>query len=290
MISAMNTSTAAGQRKALGEFLRRQRAKLQPAAVGLPTGLRRRTPGLRREELAALSGMSATWYSWVEQGRPVSLSVGALARLAMALRLSRAERAYLFELAGRRDPSEASEDEEPRLPQGLERIVTALPMPAYVLDRSWRAVAWNPPAKKLFVGWLDQPQRKSLLEYIFLEPAAKRLISDWENRARRILAEFRVDFARHMDDADLRAQVAELTQRSAAFARIWDEHAVLGREGGERGFNHPDPAFRRFEQTGFTLASHPDLKLMVLTPISASPTKGAASEGKARPSARNRAR
>src|ERR1700675_993137 len=105
MISAMNAATAAGQRKALGEFLRRQRAKLQPAAVGLPAGARRRTPGLRREELAALSGMSATWYSWVEQGRPVSLSVGALVRLAMTLRLSRAERAYLFELAGRRDPS-----------------------------------------------------------------------------------------------------------------------------------------------------------------------------------------
>jgi len=283
----MNATAAAGPRKTLGEFLRRQRAKLQPAAVGLPASTRRRTPGLRREELAALSGISATWYSWVEQGRPVSLSVGALARLATALRLSRAERTYLFELAGRRDPSEPGLDEEP-LPQGLERIVTALPMPAYVLDRSWRAVAWNPPAKKLFVGWLDQRQRRSLLEYIFLEPAARRLISDWENRARRILAEFRVDFARHMDDADLRAQVAELTQRSAAFARIWEEHAVLGREGGERSFNHSDPGFRRFEQTGFTLASHPDLKLMVLTPISASPTKGAASAGKAKPSGRRR--
>ena len=279
---------AAAQRKALGEFLRRQRAKLQPAAVGLPAGLRRRTPGLRREELAALSGMSATWYSWVEQGRPVSLSVGAIVRLAVALRLSRAERAYLFELAGRRDPSEPGEDEEPRLPQGLAGIVRALPMPAYVLDRSWRAVAWNPPAKKLFIGWLDRPQRRSLLEYIFLEPAAKHLISDWDNRARRILAEFRVDFARHMDDAELRAQVAELTQQSAAFARIWEEHAVLGREGGERGFNHPDPAFRRFEQTGFTLANHPDLKLMVLTPIPASPARAAVSAGKARPSTRRR--
>ena len=261
------TISAAEQRKALAEFLRRQRAKLQPAAVGLPAGARRRTPGLRREEVAALSGISATWYSWVEQGRAVSLSVGALARLAAALRLSHAERAYLFELADRLDPTDGSDEEEHRLPQSLDRIVAALPMPAYVLDRLWRAVAWNGSAKKLFVGWLDRPQGISLLEYIFLEPAARRLISDWENRARRILAEFRVDFARHMDDPDLRALVAALTRQSAAFAQIWEEHAVLGREGGERGFNHRDPAFRRFEQTAFTLANHPDLKLMVLTPV-----------------------
>ena len=281
---------APAQRRALGQFLRQQRAKLQPAAVGIPAGVRRRTPGLRREEVAALSGISATWYSWIEQGRPVSLSVGALMRLAVALCLSRAERAYLFELAGRRDPSSAGKDEDPLLPQGLGRIVTALAMPAYVLDRSWRAVAWNAPAKKLFVGWLDQPRPQSLLEYIFLEPAAKRLISDWENRARRILAEFRVDFARHMDDPDLRAQVADLAQRSATFARIWEEHAVLDREGGERAFNHSDPAFRRFEQTGFTLANNPDLKLMVLTPISASPSKRITSARKAKPSAWRRSK
>jgi transcriptional regulator with XRE-family HTH domain len=270
----MAGKTAADQRKALGAFLCRQRAKLLPAMVGLAQGSRRRTPGLRREEVAELSGISATWYSWIEQGRDVSLSAPALARLAGALQLSSAERSYLFELAGKRDPKEPADGEPAELPPGLAAVVQMLPTPAYLLDRYWRARAWNAPAERLFAGWLDRPGDHGLLEYIFLEPAARALIRDWENRARRILAEFRVDFSRHMDDPALNGLVSDLARRSALFARSWEEHAVLGREGGERTFNHPRDGFLRFEQVAFNLASHPEFKLMVLTPPpDASPTR-----------------
>jgi len=254
------------RRHTLGEFLRAQRERLTPAAAGLPGGGRRRTPGLRREELAQLGGISATWLSWLEQGREVAASRDALARLAAALQLSRAERAYLFELAGRRDPVAAPADEPMEAPAAQRAVIAAFPAPAYLLDRSWSARAWNEAAARLFVGWLDRPGERNLLRYIFLEPAARSLICGWKGRARRVLAEFRADCSRHLDDPRLRALVDELSHKSVHFARAWQEHAVVGREGGERTFNHPEDGFLRFIQTTLIPADRPDLKLVLLTP------------------------
>ena len=147
---------------ALGEFIRAHRERLSPQAVGLAGGPRRRTPGLRREEVAQLCGVSPTWYTWIEQGRPVSASADALARIAVALQLSRAERAYLFELAAQRDPAEpdpASQD----APAALLQTVALIGAPAYVLDRQWNALRWNVHASALFVGWLDGDHDRNLL-------------------------------------------------------------------------------------------------------------------------------
>src|SRR6185312_4468119 len=149
------------QRDELGEFLRSHRARLTPGELGLEPGMRRRTPGLRREEVAQLAGVSATWYTWIEQGRDVSVSSSALTRLARVMRLTVAERAYLFDLAGRRDP-----DAPPDSPLGelnLTAIVDAITTPAYVLDRAWNALAWNKAAARLFVGWLDGSGNHNLL-------------------------------------------------------------------------------------------------------------------------------
>src|SRR6185437_10136395 len=132
----MLETTSPEQRRALGDFLRARREKLDPAALDLPRGARRRTPGLRREEIAQLCGLSTTWYSWIEQGRDVSISPQALARLARTLRLGRAERAYLFELAGKRDP-DSPVDEIDAFPLTLQAVVDAVSAPAYVLDRAW---------------------------------------------------------------------------------------------------------------------------------------------------------
>lgn len=153
--------SADARRKALGDFLRAQRERLTPAEAGLGSGGRRRTPGLRREEVAQLSGVSATWYTWIEQGREVSASATALARLAEALRLSPAERAYLFELAGKRDPEadEPAATAEP--PVDLQTVVDMIGCPAYAMDRLGTARAWNKQAAHLFVGWLDKKPRKS---------------------------------------------------------------------------------------------------------------------------------
>jgi transcriptional regulator with XRE-family HTH domain len=161
------------RRKALGDFIRTHRERLQPAMFGLDPGVRRRTPGLRREELAQLSGVSATWYSWIEQGRDLTVSATALARLARVLRLSPAERAYLFDLAGRRDPQAPDASAEADLPDGLRTMLDAITAPAYLLDRAWNAIAWNVSATELFAGWLDRPPPHNLLRFLFLDPAAR---------------------------------------------------------------------------------------------------------------------
>src|SRR4051812_18175014 len=211
------TTRPEAQRRALGDFLRAQRARLTPASLGLPTGARRRTPGPPREAVALSAGISATWYGWLEQGRDVAASPTALGGLATSLRLTPAERAYLFQLADRRDPSAPPEADGMDVPPALAAAIAAIAGPAYLLDRTWCARAWNAPAARLFGGWLDQPDDKNLLRYVFLSPIARKVIPDWENRARRVLAEFRAALGRHLNDPALRALVDELRRASKPF-------------------------------------------------------------------------
>ena len=250
------------QRRLLGQFVRTHRQRLSPeSTVG-----RRRTPGLRREELAARAGISATWCAWIEQGRSVQASPEALARLAAALRLSRAERAYLFELAGRRDPdvvvTTASIEEAP---DSLAGIVASLKDPAYGLDPLWNACYWNRRAARLFQGWLTAGAQRNLLRYVFLDPVARRLIPEWEERARRVLAEFRADFGGRFDDPRTRFLVETLCRESPLFAEAWRDQDVLDREGGLRVFAHP-AGLLRFQQFTYRPSDRLDYKLVVLRP------------------------
>jgi transcriptional regulator with XRE-family HTH domain len=251
------------RRRELGEFLRSHREQLTPAMVGLAPGVRRRTPGLRREEIAQLAGVSATWVSWIEQGRDITVSAAALGRLARILRLAPAERAYLFDLAGRRDPEAVPAiDDAPA--EGLADIAAVIGSPAYVLDRSWNALAWNEAAGRLFVGWLDGGADRNLLRYVFLSPLARSLIADWEERARRLAAEFRADYSRDLADTSIHALVDGLRRDSRFFDAAWRAHTVTDREGGLRTFQHPEDGFLRYMQTTFLLARHPEVKLVVL--------------------------
>ena len=251
----------ADQRRLLGEFVRAHRERMRPTAA---TG-RRRTSGLRREELAALSGISVTWCTWIEQGRPVQASPEALGRIAQALSLSRAERDYLFKLAGRLDP-EGPRGSSADAPASLIAAVKAIDCPAYGLDRLWNACCWNEAAARLFHGWLDGDCQRNLLRYVFLEPSARELIPAWKDRARRLLAEFRADFARTFRDAQVKIFVETLRAESAFFAEAWDEQAVQIREGGLRLFNHPTDGLVSFTQHTFAPAERPDYKLVVNTP------------------------
>jgi hypothetical protein len=209
--------------------------------------------------------MSTTWYTWLEQGRAVSVSAQALSRLCDALCLGAAERTYVFDLAGKADPI-APADGPIDLPDEVWTLPAAMAVPAYLLDRSWTARAWNTLAADLFPGWLDQGADHNLLRFVFLRPAARTLIADWEERARRIVAEFRADAVRWSQDGTLQALVAELQDASPAFRRYWQEQAVLHREGGERRFNHPARGPCLYRQATFLLAGHPDVKLVSLTP------------------------
>jgi transcriptional regulator with XRE-family HTH domain len=261
-----------GDGPSLGGFLRARREQLSPAAVGLPAGRRRRTPGLRREELAQLCGVSPTWIAWLEQGRVKSVSVPTMTALAMALKLSRAERAYLFELAGRSDPMPATAP--PANVESLQKLIDAIDTPAYVLDRHWDPVAWNRAASTLFQPWLAGSARAhgeapcNLLRFVFLVPAARKLIAGWSERAERVVAEFRADTARWRGDPVTEALVAELCNASPDFNRYWRQQKVLGRDGGLRAFTGAGHTQVNYEQFTLSALQHPDLKVTVLVPAS----------------------
>lgn len=252
-------------RKLLGQFVRAHRESLAPEG----SAGRRRTPGLRREELAARAGISATWCAWIEQGREVQFSEQALNRLARALALTRAERAYLFALADRRDPDAPAPAVSSDAPVSLQVAVDALAHPAYGLDRLWNACCWNAAAAHLFVGWLSDDCQRNLLRFVFVEPTARRLIRDWKDRARRLLAEFRADYSRGLNDPRLRELVDGLRRDSALFNAEWEAQTVLGREGGRRTFSHPTDGEIAFTQYSYAPADRPDCKLVLLVPETA---------------------
>ncbi len=255
--------TGSLRRKALGDFLRRVRGRVQPEQVGLPPGARRRTPGLRREEVAQLCDISVTWLTWIEQGRDVSVSAGVWARLALTLRLSRAERHYLFELAECADPDHGGDLVTP-LPPRLADCVHAITAPAYILDRCWNVLAQNKPLLHLFDGWPARDETPNLLRYVFLDPAARKLVINWEERASRIVAEFRADSGAYAEERDVQDIRDELRQASSVFAHWWTRHTVVDRAGGLREFSHPTDGTLRYQQITFRLATRPDCKLVML--------------------------
>lgn len=283
-------------RPSLGDFLRARRDRLLPEDFGFPRG-RRRAPGLRREEVAQLCGVSPTWYTWIEQGRTTGISIETLSAIAAGLRLSRAERAYLFELSARADPAPPrAEGSDPRQ---LSALVRAVGSPAYILDRHWDAIAWNRPAAELFVHWLgngarppgghagagDGTAERNLLRYVFLDERAADFIVDWAERARRLVAEYRADTAGWRDDPVRKAFVHELCTASSAFEAAWRAQQVLSREGGLRAFQHPQRGPCAYEQYTLRVAQRPELKLTILLPSDPGPAVGsvvAAADGNCR--------
>lgn len=261
------------RRQELGAFLQALRGRCAPEAFGFPAGTRRRTQGLRREEAAQLAGISPTWYTWIEQGREVRVSPEVLDRLAQSLRLTATERAYLFEMAGRRDP-QAAAPEDDAAPETLAALLADIAVPAYIMGRYWDVLAWNTQATELFAGWLDQPQaaaaaQPNMLRFVFLQPLAKTFVADWETRARRITAEFRADCRSRFDEPALRRLVDELKQASPEFSRYWKQHDVLERQGGQRAFNHPRRGPVTYRQVTLRPVEQEHLKLVLLKPVAA---------------------
>jgi transcriptional regulator with XRE-family HTH domain len=222
---------------------------------------------MRREELAEASGVSATWITWLEQGREVAASVNALSRLAEALKLNSAERATLFDLAGKRDPVAHDEPTNVLVP-GILILPSLLTVPAYLLDHAWTARSWNRNAENLFVGWLDKESTdRNLLKFVFLTSSAQTLIDDWPDRSRRLVAEFRADYSRSPDDIEMQDLINELSAKSTYFAQYWKEQSVLHRDGGARSFNHPVHGKQDFLQTTLLVATQQKCKLVCLAPV-----------------------
>lgn len=250
----------------LGIFVRARRESITPDTGGR----RRRTPGLRREELAARAGIGATWVAWIEQGRAVRPSADTLARLASGLRLTRAERTYLFRLAERHDPMDPFASSAHHAPDAIAAIVDALPWPAYGLDPAWTICSANAAARHLFVGLFDgktgDEAAPNLLVYTFTHPSAQTLLPDWESRALRLLAEFRRDYGRALADPRVKAGVEWLREHSALFRSGWERQSVIAPEGGVRRFNHPDDGQLSFTQHSLAEVERDDFRLIFLKP------------------------
>lgn len=223
----------------LSEFLRSRRGRLRPVDVGLPERGYRRVPGLRREEVAALAGMSTDYYVRLEQGRNISASAEVLDALARALRLDDTERLHLHDLAKRR-PARQSTPPPQRVRPGVQLLIDSLAQPAFVLGRRTDVLATNRLARALLTDFdaLPAPERNHA-RWLFLNPDARELYGDWETVARENVAILRMDAGRHPDDTRLTALIGELSTKSPEFARWWADHDVLVRGHGTKRYRHP---------------------------------------------------
>jgi len=262
------TAEPAARRHEAGEFLRSRRERLSPSDVDLPNGFRRRTPGLRREEVALLAGVGTTWYTWLEQGRDVRPSNEVLSALAEALRLDHAERRHLFVLHDR-PTQELRPTGTEQINQPLRRMLDSLTgQPAYVLGRRWDVLAWNRAAEVVYgdYGRLEGDERNAL-HLVFGDPDHRRLLIDWEAVAHAALAMFRADCARFAGDPDFERLIARLTHLSPEFAQWWPRHEVALPLAGEKRIDHPVAGRMLFEYSSFGVGDTPDMKLIVFTPL-----------------------
>ncbi len=266
------TEQANKRRKELGEFLQAIRKRGTPEQFGFPVGVRRRTTGLRREEVAQLASISATWYTWIEQGRDVNMSADALLRLTQALKLTKTERAYLFDLAGRRDP-QGHIQEEDLASTTLTDVLSNIQIPAYILGSTWNVLAWNKQAADLFGDWFTEESAiaPNLLRLVFTAQNAKEFVVNWEVRSKRLVAEFRADCRSRLEEPELQALVTELSQTNLAFEQFWKQHDVLERQGGLREFNHAQHGLLRYQQVTMLPVDQEQLKLVILMPNTNAP-------------------
>lgn len=249
-------------RSELAEFLRTRRERLSPEDLGLPNGRRRRTPGLRREEVAALAGVGLTWYTWLEQGREIGVSADFLDNLARVLKLDAAERRHLFLLAHERPPAEPGKT-FCTVPSLAGRLVEDLaPHAAYIINLRWDVLAFNPPADSLFGFAKHDSGRRNLLRLLFTDPAMRDAIVDWEDQAPAMLASFRRDFAAAREDADAKGVVAELEAVSPEFKRWWRSQDVHAPCTGMRMIRVEGQPVA-FEHTSLTVDGGQHLRLVV---------------------------
>ena len=255
------------RRAELGQFLRSRRARLSPEETGLPAyGGRRRVPGLRREELAQLAGVSVDYYVRLEQGRTDHVSQAVLDAVARALRLGRDERDHLGNLARPRPPAREPRAAQRVLP-GLQRLLDAMTeVPAYVIGLGTEVLAWNRPAAALITDFGALPAgRRQKARLVFLDEAARELYTDWEGKAADVVAYLRLDAGRRPNDPELSALIGELSVGSRDFARLWGGQEVRDKTRGAYGFRHPAVGPLELAYETLRLPDDPDQALVAYT-------------------------
>jgi transcriptional regulator with XRE-family HTH domain len=260
---------AASSAHTLAAYLKDRRTKLDPAALGLPVG-RRRTPGLRREEVAQRANVSATWYTWLEQGRGGAPSAEVLDRIARALMLTGVEREHLFLLGLGRLPHVRYDVEQAaaRVSPRLQRVLDSLELsPALVKTATWDIVAWNRAAAAVFEYGASAPLERNILRRMFCNPDARVWQHDWESVARFVVGAFRADVVRAGATAEIEALVAELGQCSPDFAAMWRDHDVRAPGEGTKHLRHPVAGPLELEFSSFSVDGRPELAMIIYTPV-----------------------
>jgi transcriptional regulator with XRE-family HTH domain len=276
-MSALRTMTAGGDPAALGQLPRSRRERLAPADVGLSAGLsagrRRRTAGLRREEVALLASMSATHYTFLEQGRPVRPSAQVLDALASALRMPAAERRYPHVLAygpgSSSEPASSASAPPERLDPAVADLVQRLePFPTLVKGHRWDVLAANPAARELFRDWSAGPRASATwCAGCSLRTRAREVYLEWEPEARAMLGRFRLSAARYPDDPDVRALIAEIQRDSEHIRDWWPRHDVAAIGGsGSKKLRHPRLGPAEYSHVVLQVADHPDQTLITYSP------------------------
>ncbi|CAI0722845.1 Uncharacterised protein [Serratia entomophila] len=262
-------------RQELADFLRQKRERLSPQAVGLPSGSRRRTPGLRREEVAALAGVGLTWYTWLEQGREINASVEFLENLARVLKLDATGRYHLFLLAHQRPPVSVGHQWCQVSPL-VRRLLDDLPLrPAYVMNLSWDIIAWNPAAERLFAIGERPAEQRNMLWMLFADPQLNQRLVEWQVQAPQVLASFRRDYARAPEDEVMLRRVQALEQVSPQFRQLWRQHDIHGRCQGQRTFEVADVGQVTFEHGSFIVDEENHLRLVMYSALADNPTSAA---------------
>ena len=253
-------------RSELAQLLRTRRHRLTPADVGLPAGSRRRTAGLRREEVAHLAGVSTTYYTFLEQGRDVRPSRQVMSALAEALRLSSAERAHLFQLAGITPAADDQAQAETAVPVVTAMVARLDPYPAYLKGRRWDVLAANRAARALFTDWEARaPDDRNKVWWMFTDPAARKVYVHWEKEAADMLGRFRAAAARRLDDPDFTGLIERLHQASPEVRSWWPRYDVRPVGGGTKRLHHPALGDVAFQHTVLQVADHPEQMLVYFT-------------------------
>jgi transcriptional regulator with XRE-family HTH domain len=250
----------------LGTYLKDRRAKLDPAAFGFPLK-RRRTPGLRREEVAQRASVSATWYTWLEQGRGGAPSADVLDRISRAMLLTDVEREHLFLLGLGRSPEvryHAPDGVTPR----LQRVLDTLDLsPAFIRTATWDIVAWNRAASAVLTDYSTLADtERNILRRIFLDPQVRAAQADWQSVARFVVAAFRADAARAGAAKNVEALVEELSRLSPEFAAMWRDNDVRTHGDGLKTLHHPIAGPLTMEYSAFAVDGRPDLSLVIYNP------------------------
>ncbi|MCJ2054748.1 helix-turn-helix transcriptional regulator [Methylobacterium sp. J-070] len=252
----------------LATYLRDRRTRLDPAAFGFG-GTRRRTPGLRREEVAQRANISPTWYTWLEQGRGGAPSADVLDRIAKGLLLTEPEREHLFMLAFGHPPEvryRALEGITPRLQRVLDSFEVS---PAIVKTALWDVVAWNQAAAAVLTDYGKlPPDQRNILRIVFCTPQVRDMQRDWTSLARSVVGAFRADAVRAGASAEIGRLVEELSARSPEFAAFWQDNDVQVHGEGTKRLQHPTVGLIELEYSGFAVEGRPDLGMIVYSPAS----------------------